>query len=66
MKRMLRLLIVTAVLTLGQPVSTLLRGTEEAGYHEVRFDGTDLASGVYFYRIQAGGFVQARKIFLLK
>lgn len=66
MERMLRLLIVTAVLTLGQPVSTLLRGTEEAGYHEVRFNGTDLASGVYFYRIQTGAFVQTRKLLLLK
>jgi hypothetical protein len=52
--------------TLGQPVSTLVSGTEEPGYHEVRFNGTELASGVYFYRLQAGGFVQTRKLVLLR
>jgi hypothetical protein len=43
--------------TLGQQVTTLVNGNEEAGYHEQKFDGTGLASGVYFYRIQAGSFV---------
>ncbi|HEX7571972.1 MAG TPA: T9SS type A sorting domain-containing protein [Bacteroidota bacterium] len=52
--------------SLGQPVSTLVSGTEEGGYHEVRFNGTNLASGVYFYRIQAEGFVQTRKLVLLR
>jgi len=52
--------------TLGQPVSTLVSGTEEAGSYEVKFNGSNLASGVYFYRIQAGGFVQTRKLLLLK
>ena len=52
--------------TLGQQVATLVQGEEEAGYHEVRFDGTGLSSGVYFYRLTAGTFVQSRKLLLLK
>jgi hypothetical protein len=52
--------------TLGQQVATLVQGEEEAGYHEVRFDGSNLASGVYFYRLTAGSFVQTRKLLLLR
>jgi hypothetical protein len=52
--------------TLGQQVAFLVNGDQEAGYHEVRFDGSGLASGLYFYRIQAGDFVQTRKLVLLK
>ncbi len=52
--------------TLGQSVSTLVNGEQEAGYHEVRFDGSGLSSGVYFYRIEAGSFVETRKLVLLK
>jgi hypothetical protein len=52
--------------TLGQQVSVLQNGEQDAGYHEVKFDGKDLASGVYFYRIQAGSFVQTRTLLLLK
>jgi hypothetical protein len=52
--------------TLGQSVSTLVNGEQEAGYHEVKFDGSGLSSGVYFYRIGTGSFVQTRKFLLLK
>jgi hypothetical protein len=52
--------------TLGQQVATLVQGEKEAGYHEVRFEASRLSSGVYFYRIQAGDFVQARKLLLLR
>jgi hypothetical protein len=52
--------------TLGQSVSTLVNGDMEAGYHEVKFDGGGLASGVYFYRLSAGGFVNTRKLTILK
>jgi hypothetical protein len=52
--------------TLGQQVATLVNGEMEAGYHEVRFNATKFASGVYFYRIQAGNFSQARKLLLLR
>ena len=52
--------------TLGQKVATLVDEGEDAGNHEVRFDGTGLASGVYFYRIHAGDFLQARKLLLIR
>jgi len=52
--------------TLGQPVATLVQGEEEAGYHEVKFDGSELPSGVYLYRLTAGSFVQTRKLLILK
>jgi hypothetical protein len=37
---------------LGREVAVLVNDRREAGYHEVRFDGSGLSSGVYFYRIQ--------------
>lgn len=52
--------------TLGQLVSQLVSGEQEAGYHEVKFAGSGLASGVYFYRVNAGSFVQTRSMVLLK
>jgi hypothetical protein len=56
----------TVVNTLGQQVAVLEDGQREAGYHEVKFDGSGLSSGVYFYRIQAGSFVQTRKLLLIR
>jgi len=51
---------------LGQQVAQLVNGEQEAGYHEVKFDGSKLASGVYLYRIQAGNFVETRKLLLVR
>ncbi len=51
---------------LGRITATLLDGTEEAGEHEVRFDGSAFASGVYFYRLAAAGRVQTREMVLMK
>jgi photosystem II stability/assembly factor-like uncharacterized protein len=67
--------------TLGQQVAVLHTGEQEAGYHEVKFNGSGHSSGVYFYRIQvrpldsaigrdskggAGEFVQTLKILLVR
>jgi hypothetical protein len=52
--------------TLGQQVAHLVNQQQQAGYHEVVFRDDALASGVYFYRIQAGGFVASKKLLLLK
>jgi hypothetical protein len=51
---------------LGEEVATLFDGLRQAGYYDVIFDGIRLASGVYFYRIQAGSFAQTKKLVLLK
>jgi surface protein len=50
----------------GQRVAVLASGEQNAGWHTVAFDGSSLASGVYIYRLQAGGFVQTRKLMLIK
>jgi hypothetical protein len=52
--------------TIGQQVATLVEGEQEGGYHEVRFDGSTLASGVYFYRLHAENFVQTKRLLLLR
>ena len=52
---------------LGQVVFTLVnKEFKKAGYYEVRFDGTNLASGLYLYKIEAGPYVQTKKMLLLK
>ena len=51
---------------LGQRVRTIVQENQEAGPYEVKFDGSGLASGVYFYRIQAGSFMQTKKLLLLR
>lgn len=40
--------------TLGQQVALLRNGEQDAGYHEVQFNGSRLSSGVYFYRLRGG------------
>jgi hypothetical protein len=51
---------------LGREVSVLVNERRDAGYHEVKFDGSGLSSGVYFYRIEAGSVVQARRLVFLR
>ncbi len=51
---------------LGREMMTLVDGEREAGYHEVKVDGTRLGSGVYLYRITAGEFTSVKKMLLTK
>jgi hypothetical protein len=51
---------------LGQQVSVLQNGELEAGYHEVKFDAQNLPSGVYFYRMRAGSYVETKKLLLVR
>jgi len=50
----------------GKVVATLVDGEMPGGQHEVRWEARDVSSGVYFYRLEAGDFVQTRKMILLK
>jgi len=51
---------------IGEEVAVLVNEEQDKGFHKVDFNAKSLASGVYFYRLQAGDFVQTRKILLLK
>ncbi len=51
---------------LGAEVATLVNGNYAAGKYNVTFDASKLSSGVYFYRLQAGNFIETKKMVLLK
>ncbi len=50
----------------GEEVRELLNNNIAAGYHSVNFDASSLNSGLYLYKIEAGNFVQIRKMMLVK
>ncbi|MDF1545740.1 MAG: T9SS type A sorting domain-containing protein [bacterium] len=50
----------------GQKVTTLLNEYRNAGTHQVSWDASGSASGVYFYRLSADSFVESKKMLLLK
>jgi hypothetical protein len=50
----------------GRKLQTLVDEYKQAGIHKITFDGSNLASGFYFYRLQAGGYSQSRRMVLLK
>ena len=52
--------------TLGQTVATLVDGPLEAGEHTLLWDASNMASGVYFYRLTTGAFAETKKMVLLK
>ncbi len=51
---------------LGRKIDTLVEEYKTAGIYEVLFNGKDLTSGVYFYRIQSGNFTAEKKFVLIK
>ncbi|VAX18221.1 hypothetical protein MNBD_IGNAVI01-1968 [hydrothermal vent metagenome] len=52
--------------SLGQKVKELVNGTMAAGNHSVEMDGSDLTSGMYFYRISTSGYSKTMKMMLVK
>lgn len=51
---------------LGKEIVTLVNEEKEAGEYAVEFDGANLTSGIYYYRLEAGIFSETRKMVLLK
>jgi hypothetical protein len=51
---------------LGNEVATLVDDFRNAGSYEINFDGSKLSSGVYFYQLKVGGFLDTKKMILLK
>ncbi|MCL4510227.1 MAG: T9SS type A sorting domain-containing protein [Bacteroidetes bacterium] len=51
---------------LGREIATLVDGEHTAGYHEITFNGSRFASGVYFYRLTAPGVNQINKMLMIK
>jgi hypothetical protein len=51
---------------MGQKVAVLLDGHQDAGHHRVMLDGTGYANGVYLYRLEAGRFVETKRMVLMK
>ncbi len=51
---------------LGNELETIVSIEQPAGTYEVEFNATALPSGIYFYRLQAGSFVETKKMVLLK
>jgi hypothetical protein len=58
--------IVTVVDLLGREVTKLVNEVKSPGTYTVEFDGSNLASGVYFYRLQAGDLTQTKGLLLLR
>ncbi len=51
---------------IGEEVAVLFDGIVQAGFYEVTFDASSLPSGAYFYKLQSGNSVVAKKMLLMK
>jgi len=51
---------------LGREITTLVNEQLNAGIYEADFDGSNLSSGVYYYRLTAGDFIETKKMILVK
>ena len=51
---------------LGNEIATLVNENKQAGTYEVEFNGAGLTTGIYYYRLESEGFVQTKKMILLK
>lgn len=60
------LVIIKVYDVLGKEIETLVNGEKSVGNYSIKFDGSKFPSGIYFYRMQAGEFVETKKLTLLK
>lgn len=51
---------------LGAEVATLINDEKPVGHHEIKFNASSLPSGIYFYTLRAGNFIETKKMLLLK
>ena len=51
---------------LGEEIKNLIHDVMDEGTHSMKFDATDLNSGIYFYKLESGGYTQIRKMVVLK
>jgi hypothetical protein len=51
---------------LGNEVVTLVDEYKYPGSYEINFDASNLSSGVYFYRLQAGNYIQTKSMMIIK
>jgi hypothetical protein len=51
---------------LGQKVTTVVSERQKAGHYQVQWDAQDFGSGIYYYKIEAGDFVDVKKMILLR
>ena len=51
---------------IGQEIGTTVNEYKESGIHTINFDGSELNSGIYIYKLQAGSFVETKKMILMK
>jgi hypothetical protein len=57
---------ITILNSVGEEVALLVNEDKSSGYHTVEFNAANLPSGVYFYQLQAGAYVEAKKMILIK
>jgi hypothetical protein len=51
---------------LGNKIATLVNEEKPVGNYEVEFNGTDLPSGIYFYQLKSGSFIETKNMVLLR
>ncbi len=51
---------------LGREIKTLISGERKSGIYNIAFRAEELSSGIYFYKLEAGDFIQTKKMILLK
>jgi predicted GH43/DUF377 family glycosyl hydrolase len=57
---------ITVLNSIGEEVAVVLNENKEQGFYQIEFNATNIPSGVYFYQLQAGNFVESKKMILLK